>query len=86
MFRPILLVVLALSVVCPMPLSGGALDHGGSPHAQHSSAAPCGGCAGPAPSTGQVFELIPLAPSTTLVLTVPHLPLVHRLFHPPRPA
>ena len=82
MVRLVIIGLLALSVVCLMPLMGGA--HAASGHAHHGTPASCGACAGPTSLVEDVvrFALVGFSAVPGLRLAPP-APLPAP-FHPPR--
>jgi len=81
MTRIVLMIVLALSVICMVPLMG----TGHTTHLHHGASVSCSTCMGSEPQS-DVFFLFPMVGLLTLSLaTVPRLIRTRTVFHPPRP-
>ena len=82
MTRAVLFGLLALAVVCMVPLMG--IDHATTGHLHHGAADSCATCMGPESVDGVVFLFAMLGMATMMVPAAPPRAPVHGLFHPPR--
>ncbi len=80
MVRILLIALLALSVVCMVPLMGTSDSH--SLH--HGASASCATCMGSEVSSDVVFLLTLLGLWAVMIPVAPLLPLVKGQFYPPR--